>query len=70
MVREQVDTMPKMLDFVSSKYKNKRCLGTRRIIAEEDEIQPNGRVFKKVQYRNCLCHNHINGLTKIKKHIY
>ena len=30
------------------KYPNNKCLGTRELIAEEDEIQPNGRVFKKV----------------------
>lgn len=54
MVRENVDTMAKMFDFVSVKYANKRCLGTRKIIAEEDEVQPNGRVFKKVSFPNKL----------------
>lgn len=28
-------------------YTNKKCLGTREILSEEDEVQPNGRVFKK-----------------------
>lgn len=37
-----------MFDYVSRKYTNKKCLGTRQILAEEDEVQPNGRVFKKV----------------------
>ena len=40
--------MAKMFEYVSRKYPNKRFLGTREIIAEEDEVQPNGRVFKKV----------------------
>ncbi|XP_002163162.2 long-chain-fatty-acid--CoA ligase 4 isoform X1 [Hydra vulgaris] len=29
-------------------YGDKNCMGTRELIAEEDEVQTNGRVFKKV----------------------
>ena len=29
-------------------YGDKACLGTRELLREEDEMQPNGRVFKKV----------------------
>ncbi|KAK5645740.1 hypothetical protein RI129_004204 [Pyrocoelia pectoralis] len=29
------------------RYANKKCLGTRQIKAEEDEVQANGRIFKK-----------------------
>lgn len=47
MVRDKVDTMEKMLVYVSRLYPNRRCLGTREILAEEDEPQPNGRIFKK-----------------------
>ncbi|XP_063922554.1 long-chain-fatty-acid--CoA ligase 4 isoform X2 [Zophobas morio] len=47
LVKEKIDTMAKMFEYVSRKYPNKRFLGTREIIAEEDEVQPNGRVFKK-----------------------
>ncbi|KAK6632107.1 hypothetical protein RUM44_007137 [Polyplax serrata] len=47
LVREGVDTMEKMFRFVAVRYNKKNCLGTRKILAEEDEIQPNGRVFKK-----------------------
>ncbi|CAH1104813.1 unnamed protein product [Psylliodes chrysocephalus] len=47
LVREKIDTMAKMFEYCSKKYPNKRCLGTREILAEEDELQPNGRVFKK-----------------------
>lgn len=52
LVREGVDTMEKMFRFVAVRYNKKNCLGTRKILAEEDEIQPNGRVFKKVSIIN------------------
>lgn len=29
-------------------YPYRKCLGTREILREEDEMQPNGRVFKKL----------------------
>jgi long-chain acyl-CoA synthetase len=41
--------MAKMLHYVAKLHEHKRCLGTREILAEEDEIQPNERVFKKVR---------------------
>ncbi|XP_074027185.1 acyl-CoA synthetase long-chain isoform X3 [Leptinotarsa decemlineata] len=47
LVREKIDTMVKMFEYCNRKYPNKRCLGTREILAEEDEVQPNGRIFKK-----------------------
>lgn len=31
-------------------YGNRPCLGTRDILSEEEEPQPNGRVFKKVRH--------------------
>ena len=34
--------------YAKNKFKNKRLLGTREILNEEDEIQPNGKIFKKV----------------------
>jgi hypothetical protein len=34
-------------DYVNKPEKYK-CLGYRELLREEDEIQPNGRVFKKV----------------------
>ena len=48
LIREGVDTMEKMFRFVAVRYNKKNCLGTRKILAEEDEVQPNGRIFKKV----------------------
>jgi len=47
MIGQGVDTMEKMLLHVAKLYGSKRCLGTRDILAEEDEIQPSGKVFKK-----------------------
>ncbi|KAL1124303.1 hypothetical protein AAG570_002071 [Ranatra chinensis] len=47
MLAYGVDTLDKMLLYVLKMFSNKRCLGTRQIIAEEDERQPNGRIFKK-----------------------
>ncbi|XP_066155933.1 long-chain-fatty-acid--CoA ligase 4 isoform X3 [Euwallacea fornicatus] len=47
LLRDKIDTMYKLLGFVNKKYPNKRCLGTREIFGEEDEVQSNGRVFKK-----------------------
>ena len=40
-------TLDAVFDYAANKYKEKECLGTRRIISEEDEVQPNGKVFKK-----------------------
>lgn len=49
--REEIDTLEKVLLWVVKMHGEKRCLGTRQILAEEDEPQPNGRVFKKVRQR-------------------
>ena len=42
-----VDTMAKCFKFGLDKHREVRCIGTRRLITEEDEVQPNGRMFKK-----------------------
>uniref|UniRef100_A0A6I8NDC5 long-chain-fatty-acid--CoA ligase n=1 Tax=Ornithorhynchus anatinus TaxID=9258 RepID=A0A6I8NDC5_ORNAN len=42
------DTLDKVFKYAKTKFKNKRLLGTRDVLNEEDEIQPNGKVFKKV----------------------
>lgn len=47
LVRDGVDTMEKVLNYVVSRFSDHKCLGTRQILAEEDEKQPNGRIFKK-----------------------
>ncbi|XP_071454206.1 long-chain-fatty-acid--CoA ligase 4 isoform X1 [Hetaerina americana] len=47
LLRDRVDTMEKVMRFTVENYGSRPCLGTRQILAEEDEMQPNGRVFKK-----------------------
>lgn len=46
--REKIETLDRVLLWAINLHGDKRCLGTRQILAEEDEVQPNGRVFKKV----------------------
>lgn len=43
------NTLDKVFLYAKNKFKDKRLLGTREILNEEDEIQPNGKVFKKVR---------------------
>uniref|UniRef100_A0ABI7ZP44 long-chain-fatty-acid--CoA ligase n=1 Tax=Felis catus TaxID=9685 RepID=A0ABI7ZP44_FELCA len=42
------DTLDKVFMYAKNKFKDKRLLGTREILNEEDEVQPNGKIFKKV----------------------
>ncbi|XP_074047369.1 fatty acid CoA ligase Acsl3 isoform X2 [Macrotis lagotis] len=42
------DTLDKVFKCAENKFKDKRLLGTREVLIEEDEVQPNGKVFKKV----------------------
>uniref|UniRef100_A0A3Q3K0F1 long-chain-fatty-acid--CoA ligase n=1 Tax=Monopterus albus TaxID=43700 RepID=A0A3Q3K0F1_MONAL len=43
-----VDTLDKMFEHAARKFPQRDCLGTREVLSEEDELQPNGKVFKKV----------------------
>lgn len=43
------DTLDKVFMYAKNKFKDKRLLGTREVLNEEDEIQPNGKIFKKVR---------------------
>ncbi|XP_020489701.1 long-chain-fatty-acid--CoA ligase 3b [Labrus bergylta] len=43
-----VDTIDKMFEYASVQFPERDCLGTREVLSEEDEPQPNGKVFKKV----------------------
>lgn len=47
MLKNEIDTLTKMFKYVTKIHTTKRCLGTREILSEEDEVQDNGRVFKK-----------------------
>ncbi|XP_037765370.1 long-chain-fatty-acid--CoA ligase 4 isoform X2 [Chelonia mydas] len=42
------DTLDKLFDHAVAKFGKKDCLGTREILSEENEMQPNGKVFKKL----------------------
>uniref|UniRef100_A0A671Y0H3 long-chain-fatty-acid--CoA ligase n=1 Tax=Sparus aurata TaxID=8175 RepID=A0A671Y0H3_SPAAU len=43
-----VDTLDKMFEYAAGRFPQRDCLGTREVLSEEDELQPNGKVFKKV----------------------
>ncbi|XP_078544919.1 long-chain-fatty-acid--CoA ligase 4 isoform X2 [Lissotriton helveticus] len=43
----EADTLDKLFDLAVEKYAKKDCLGTRELLCEENEIQPNGKIFKK-----------------------
>lgn len=47
MLQANIDTLEKLFNYVAKIYTSKDCLGTREYLSEEDEVQPNGRVFKK-----------------------
>lgn len=52
------DTLDKLFDHALAKFAKKDCLGTREILSEENEMQPNGKVFKKVSFGfELLCLN-------------
>ncbi|XP_063298521.1 fatty acid CoA ligase Acsl3 [Pelobates fuscus] len=42
------DTLDKVFKQATDNFKTNPCLGTREVLNEEDEVQPNGKVFKKV----------------------
>ena len=39
--------MVECFDFAVNQHSHKRMVGTRQVFSEEDEVQPNGKVFKK-----------------------
>ncbi|XP_030066789.1 long-chain-fatty-acid--CoA ligase 4 isoform X2 [Microcaecilia unicolor] len=42
------DTLDKLFEHAVAKFGKKDCLGTRELLSEENEKQPNGKVFKKL----------------------
>nr|UTI67604.1 long chain acyl-CoA synthetase [Kerria lacca] len=54
LIKNEIDTMEKVIRYVVKKYGEKKCLGTRQILAEEDEEQPDGRIFKKYKMGDYL----------------
>ena len=47
LVKSKIETMSDALKWAVAKHGNAPIMGTREIIAELDEVQPNGRMFKK-----------------------
>jgi len=48
IIDNKVDTVTKAFNYAVTKYKEKQCLGTREVLGEEDEVQKDGKVFKKL----------------------
>lgn len=57
LIRNKVDTIEKVLRYSVEQHGQKKALGTRQILAEEDEKQPDGRVMKKVRSRRIHSHS-------------
>ena len=54
------------------RYREKNLLGTRDVLAEEDEVQPNGKMFKKLElgdYRWLTYEEVKVSLSLIKSHL-
>ena len=47
LVKSKIETMSDALTWAVKKHGSAPIMGTREIIAELDEVQPNGRMFKK-----------------------
>lgn len=45
------DTLDKLFEYAVQRFGQSDCLGTRDVLSKENEVQPSGKVFKKV----CLC---------------
>ena len=44
-----VDTLDKVFEYAARRFPQRDCLGTWEVLSEEDVLQPNGKVFKKVR---------------------
>ncbi|XP_051530631.1 long-chain-fatty-acid--CoA ligase 4-like isoform X1 [Myxocyprinus asiaticus] len=45
---EDVDTLDKLFLHAVKRFGQAPCLGTREVLCEEEEMQPNGKIFKKL----------------------
>ncbi|RXN22963.1 long-chain-fatty-acid-- ligase 3-like protein [Labeo rohita] len=45
LLHEGVDTLDKVFEYAVVHFPQRDCLGTRELLSEEDEIQPNGKVI-------------------------
>ena len=48
IIDNKVDTVTKAFNYAVAKYGKKNCLGTRQILGETEEMQKNGKMFKKL----------------------
>ena len=48
-VQDKIDTLEKVFRLAISQHAHKPALGTRKILSEEEELQPNGQILKKVR---------------------
>jgi len=48
IIDNKVDTVTKAFNYAVAKYGSKNCLGTRQVLGETEEIQKNGKMFKKL----------------------
>jgi long-chain acyl-CoA synthetase len=53
-----VDTMEKTFAYAVRRNGTKRCLGTRQLFAEEEEMQKNGKLFKKYALGDYVWHSY------------
>ena len=49
LVKSRAETLADAIKWAMQKYGPNQCMGTREIIAELDEVQPNGKMFKKYE---------------------
>lgn len=49
------DTLDKLFEHAVQRFGESHCLGTRDVLSEENEIQPTGKVFKKVSVLFLFC---------------
>ncbi|XP_072451498.1 long-chain-fatty-acid--CoA ligase 4 isoform X2 [Chiloscyllium punctatum] len=43
-----LDTLDKLFEAAVKKFQKQNCLGTRELLSEENEVQSNGKIFKKL----------------------
>ncbi|XP_072937242.1 long-chain-fatty-acid--CoA ligase 4 [Epargyreus clarus] len=60
LVRDGVTCMESMLRAAAARWAHRPCLGTRTVLGEEDEPQPNGRVFKKYNMGDYVWRSYID----------
>ena len=63
IIDNKVDTVTKGFNFAVAKYGSKRCMGTREVLGEMDEVQENGKVFKKLSLGEYKWINYIEAQT-------